>query len=252
MSKLHLGTIGWSYNFWRGNFYPSKATSRDFLAYYATKFETVEVDATFYRLPTQQAIINWKNQTHEKFIFSLKFPSLITHIKMLKNCERETSVFLERAQLLKEKLGPLLLQFPPSFGTEHLSDLTNFVHKLPKPQRYVVEVRDKGFLNEDFYSLLRANNVALAWVDTPNMPQINEVTSDFLYLRMEGDRSKVKGTLGKKEVDKGQDLRLWADKIEGFLGKDLEVFGYFGKYFSGFPPSDISSLLSLLAQDYYK
>jgi uncharacterized protein YecE (DUF72 family) len=126
------------------------------------------------------------------------------------------------------------------------------VHKLPKPQRYVVEVRDKGFLNEDFYSFLRDSNVALAWVDTPNMPQINEVTSDFLYLRMEGDRNKVKGTLGKTEVDKGQDLRLWADKIKGFLGEDLEVFGYFGKYFSGFPPSDISSLLSLLAQDYYK
>ena len=163
-----MGTIGWSYSFWRGNFYPNKTASRDFLAYYATKFDTVEVDSTFYRIPSQQAITNWKNQTPESFKFSLKFPSIITHIKMLKECERETSLFLERASLLGEKLGPLLLQFPPSFGVERLSILADFLNKLPKTHRYVVEVRDEGFLNDAFYSLLRANNVALAWVDSPS------------------------------------------------------------------------------------
>ena len=246
MPGLHLGIIGWSYSFWKGNFYPNKTVSKDFLAYYASKFSTVEVDNTFYRIPNQQAITNWKNQTPQNFTFSLKFPSIITHIKMLKDCQRETSLFLERAEILGEKLGPLLLQFPPSFGIEHLPDLVDFLYKLPKLHGYVVEVRDERFLNADFYSLLKANNTALAWVDSPSMPQISEVTSDFLYIRWEGDRKKVKGTLGKIEVDVQENLRLWADKIKPYISKEMNIFGYFGKYYSGYPPSDINLISNLL------
>lgn len=246
MGSLHLGTIGWSYNFWKGNFYPTKITSKNFLTYYSSKFNTVEIDNTFYRIPTQQTLINWKNQTPEKFVFSLKFPRIITHIKMLKDCDRETNIFLERAKLLEGKLGPMLLQFPPNFGINRLSDLTNFLEKLPRLNRYVIEVRDEELLNERLYSLLKANNIALAWVDSPHMPQIEEITSNFLYIRLEGDRSKVSGTIGKIEVDKEKDLRAWADKMKLFLNEDLEVFGYFGKYFSGLPPSDANSLLNFL------
>ena len=246
MQSLHLGTIGWSYSFWKGNFYPNKTASKDFLAFYSTKFSTVEVDSTFYRIPTQQAVANWREQTPAGFSFSLKFPEVITHIKMLKDCQRETDLFLERTKMLKEKLGPLLLQFPPSFGIERLSSLADFLAKLPKTQRYVVEVRDEGFLNDAFYSLLRDCNVALAWVDNPFMPSISEVTSDFLYVRWEGDRKKVKGTLGKIEVDVQENLRFWADKIKPYLSKEMNVFGYFGKYYSGYPPSDINLLLNLL------
>jgi len=246
MQNLHLGTMGWSYNFWKGKFYPNKMASIEFLAYYSTKFNTVEIDNTFYRIPTQQATTNWKNQTPSAFLFSLKFPRIITHIKMLKDCQRETNIFLERAALLKEKLGPLLLQFPPNFGAKRLHDVADFLNKLPKQHRYVVEVRDKGFLNREFYSVLKANNVASAWVDSPNMPQIIEITSDFLYIRWEGDREKVKGTLGRIETDAQENLRQWAEKIKPYLNKQTEVFGYFSKYYSGYPPSDIDFLSSLL------
>ena len=246
MRNLHLGTIGWSYSFWKGNFYPSKAAAKDFLAYYSTKFSTVEVDNTFYRIPNQQAVANWNEQTPDGFRFSLKFPAVITHVKMLKDCQRETRLFLERAAVLQEKLGPLLLQFPPSFGVERLSSLADFLGELPKTLRYVVEVRDEGFLNEAFYSLLKDCNVALAWVDGPLMPSVTEVTSDFLYIRWEGDRQKVKGTLGKIEVDVQDNLRPWADKIKPYLNRETDVFGYFGKYYSGYPPSDINFLSKLL------
>jgi uncharacterized protein YecE (DUF72 family) len=246
MGNLHLGTIGWSYNFWKGSFYPNKTASKDFLAYYATRFDTVEVDSTFYRIPTLQAITNWKNQTPRGFTFSLKFPRKITHFKMLKDCQAETSFFLDKAKLLGEKLGPLLLQFPPNFGVEHLPDLAIFLKNLPK-NRYVVEVRDEAWLNADFYSLLRGNNAALAWVDSPSMLQTSEVTSDFLYLRWEGDRKKVIGMLGEVEADTHESLRSWADKIKPFLNSQMQVFGYFGKYYSGYPPSDINFLSSLLA-----
>jgi uncharacterized protein YecE (DUF72 family) len=248
LGKLHLGTIGWSYNFWKGSFYPSKVSSKDYLSYYATKFNTVEVDSSFYRIPTKQAATNWKNQTCSHFVFSLKFPKVITHIKMLKDCKRETELFLERAQILNEKLGPFLLQFPSNFGPEHFSNLDLFLQNLPKTHRYVVEVRNKGFLNEDFYTLLMTNNIALAWVDSPSMPQIEKVTSDFLYVRWEGDRKKVNGTLGKIETNQKSVLNQWANKIIPYLRDQMQVFGYFGKYFSGYPPSDANLLLNLIIQ----
>jgi uncharacterized protein YecE (DUF72 family) len=123
MPNLHLGTIGWSYNFWKGNFYPAKTASKDFLSYYSKQFNTVEVDATFYRNPTEETVKNWRAVTPEGFMFSLKFPQLITHVKMLKDCQPQTDAFLNGVALLKEKLGPLLFQFPPSFTAKHFQEL---------------------------------------------------------------------------------------------------------------------------------
>jgi len=246
MLNLYLGTIGWSYNFWKGNFYPNKTASKDYLVYYASHFNTVEVDSTFYRIPAQSTVTNWKQQTPQNFLFSLKFPQLITHIRMLKNCEYETDVFLKTVSVLGEKLGALLLQFPPNFNAEHLTDLEAYLEKLPKEHRYVVEVRNKSWLNQKFYSILRANRVALAWADSPLMSQISEVTAGFLYIRWEGNRKKVNGTLGKIEADREGDLKLEAAKIKLLVEKQIEVFGYFAKYYSGYPPSDIVNLQKLV------
>ena len=115
---LHVGTMGWSYGFWKGTFYPEKLPSNEFLGYYARQFGTVEVDSTFYRIPRTQTVTDWKEQTPDGFVFSLKFPQVITHVKMLEDCQEETKVFLERVSLLKEKLGVLLLQFPYAFKPE--------------------------------------------------------------------------------------------------------------------------------------
>ena len=141
------------------------------------------------------------------------------------------------------------MQFPPSFGVEHLPDLADYLKSLPKPNRYVVEVRDEAFLNEEFYSLLKTNGAAFAWVDSPNMPTVMQETADFLYIRWEGDRKKVNGTLGRKEADQSEGLRVWAEKIKPYLNSGTQVHGYFGKYYSGYPPSDINSLLGLLANE---
>ena len=245
MQNLHLGTIGWSYNFWREKFYPKKTAPKDYLAYYSSQFNTVEVDSTFYRIPTAPTVTNWKQIAPQNFVFSLKFPKLITHIKMLKDCQYETDVFLERINLLGEKLGVLLLQFPPNFGFDHLRDLEDYLHKLPAQNCYAVEVRNNSWLTPEFYSVLKSNGVALAWADSSLMAQISEVTADFLYVRWEGDRKKVNGTLGKIEADRTADLKLVADTIKPFLGK-MQIYGYFGKYYSGYPPSDVATLQSLL------
>jgi uncharacterized protein YecE (DUF72 family) len=245
MSHFHVGTIGWSYNFWKGTFYPQKLPSKQFLTYYADHFNSVEVDATFYRIPNEKTVLNWTKQTPQDFVFSLKFPQIITHVKMLRNCQPETKVFLERTALLEDKLGVLLLQLPPAFGNQKLSALNDFLCNLPKSHRYAVEVRNKNLLHDGFYSVLRDNEVALAWVDSPFMPLIDLHLSNFVYIRWEGDRKKVKGTLGKIEVERKNEIQSWAEKIKP-LSKNTDVFGYFSKYYSGYPPFDVTYLQSIL------
>jgi uncharacterized protein YecE (DUF72 family) len=243
-ASLHVGTMGWSYNFWKGKFYPENLSSEEFLAYYAQRFSTVEVDSTFYRIPRAQTIIDWKEQTPESFQFSLKFPQVITHVKMLKNCADDTKVFLERVSRLEEKLGVLLLQFPSMFRQQHVPLLQEYLKTLPITHRYAVEVRNKTLLNDDFYALLRSHNVALAWADSSTMPLIDEVTAGFIYVRFEGDRKTVNGTLGMVEFERTQSIKAWAERLIPFLDKRKEVFAYFSKYYSGSPTKDVSDLLN--------
>jgi uncharacterized protein YecE (DUF72 family) len=246
MSKIHIGTMGWSYAFWVGTLYHKGVASGDFLAEYSRYFQTVEVDNTFYRIPSNEVVAKWRDETPSGFLFSLKFPQVITHKKMLRNCEEETSVFIERVSQLQGKLGLLLLQLPYDFRPEHLSMLRNFLPTLPKTYRYAVEVRNRKVLNEDLYSLLKENEVALTLVDHPFMPKMDIVTTNFTYVRWEGDRRKVKGILGRVEVDRREKIHEWAEKIAEFSDNGLEVFGYFSKYFSGYPPGDAERLLDIL------
>ena len=245
-TKLHIGTMGWSYGFWRGGFYPKNLKSKDFLSYYAKHFNSVEVDSTFYRIPTAKTVADWNQQTSDTFKFSLKFPATITHIKMLKDCQEETRVFLDRVGQLKEKLGVLLLQFPPLFRQQHFPFLAEYLKTLPKNRRYAMEARNKSLLNEDVYTLLRDNNVALAWVDAAKMPLSMEATADFVYLRWEGDRKTVTGTLGRTEAYKTGSIREWRARLETLANRGTEVFGYFSKYYSGFPPSDVAELVKAM------
>jgi len=239
---LHLGTMGWSYDFWIGNFYPEG--SQNLLSEYAKNFDTVEIDNTFYRIPSGDIVRKWKEEVPDGFIFSAKFPRKITHIKMLRDCEEELSVFIEHLSLLGDKLGPMLIQLPPGFKPEMSGILKDFLAGLPERCRFAVEVRNKKWLDEKFYDLLRDNKVALVLLDHPWMPRMSTITADFTYIRWVGDRKKVKGTLGKVERDRSEDIRDWAVKIRGFLEDSVEVFGYFSKSYSGYPPGDVRMLLS--------
>jgi uncharacterized protein YecE (DUF72 family) len=246
LPKLHVGTIGWSYDFWKGPFYPQKTASKNFLAYYSSQFNTVEVDSTFYRIPSEKTVENWRLQVPEGFLFALKFPQVITHIKALRGCERDTAVFLARAELLGDKLGPMLLQFPPAFTAKRLTDLADYLSKLPKQHRYVVEVRNKSWQTPEFTAILNENGVALAGTEKLSA-EVEEAAADFVYMRWEGDRKAVNGFQAKIEVDRKADLKLWADKLKPCLDRGIEVFGYFGKYYSGLPPSDAKTLNKIVS-----
>jgi uncharacterized protein YecE (DUF72 family) len=148
MDRIHIGTVGWSYNFWVGTFYAQGTRSDEYLTEYSKHFDTVEINNTFYRIPSQSSLEKWNKQTPPGFLFSAKFPQIITHQKMLKNCENEVKLFLERISTLQNKLGSLLLQFPPTFGPEKIPLLTDFLSRLPKKYKYAVEVRNKKMFNE--------------------------------------------------------------------------------------------------------
>ncbi len=240
MKRFHIGTMGWSYDFWKGNFYSEGA--KDLLEEYAKNFDSVEMDSTFYRIPSRNTVMKWKEEVPDNFIFSAKFPRKITHIKMLSDCREELDVFLEHMSLLGDKLGPMLLQLPPSFKPEKAEILKDFLSVLPDGYRYAVEIRNKKWLNEEFYDILRNEAVALALIDHPWMPEMNTITADFTYIRWEGDRNKVNGRLGKIERDRSGEIKEWGMKIRDFLDT-VEVYGYFSKTYSGFPPQDVRMLL---------
>jgi uncharacterized protein YecE (DUF72 family) len=246
LERVHVGTMGWSYNFWVGNFYPKGTRSTQFLTEYSKHLDTVEIDNTFYRVPSKSSLEKWKEQTPADFVFSAKFPQIITHRKMLKDCEQDVKFFIERMSLLENKLGPLLLQLPPTFGGKQFTLLKDFLPMLPMGHRYAVEIRNSQLLNSELFSILKQNEIALAVVAGPFMPEINELTARFVYVRWEGDRKKVNGTLGKTEVDRTDETKMWAKKIKTFLGETDEVFGYFSKYYSGNPSSDAKQLVESL------
>jgi len=247
MKLVHIGTIGWSYEHWIGNFYPQTTRKKDLLPEYSNHFSTVEVDSTFYRIPNLTTIKKWKEQTPKDFIFSIKFPKAITHEMMLKNSFDKTNFFIKRISSLNSKLGPLLMQFPYKFKPNQTNLLKDFLHGLPKRKRFVVEVRNKKWLEKGFYSLLRDNGIALALVDHPWMPEIEEITTNFTYIRWEGDRKHINGTLARIERDRTDDTMKWARKIKNYLDESIEVYGYYGKFYSGHSPTDAKKLLNLLS-----
>ncbi len=138
------------------------------------------------------------------------------------------------------------MQFPPDFKPENFEILKDFLAGLPEGYRFAVEVRNKKWLEERFYDMLRDHGVALVLMDHPWMPEMKTITADFTYIRWEGDRKKVKGTLGQVEKDRSDEILDWAGKIKGFMFDKVEIFGYFSKSYSGYPPADVKMLEELI------
>jgi len=179
--------------------------------------------------------------TDPDWISFLISSQVITHDKMLENCEDNIEFFLRRISLMKDKLGVLLLQLP-TLRTEHLALLSNFLAILPKDYRFSVEVRNKELLQHELYSLLRNYNVALAVAEHPFWAKHEILTADFAYIRWEGDRRKVKGTMGQVEVNKTTNIAECANKIKNLLDGQIER-----AYYSGHPPTDAKQLLDILS-----
>lgn len=242
---LKLGTSSWSHESWRGTVYSAEAAPGDFLREYAARFETVEIDATWYRIPSESMVKRWARETPDRFVFAAKVPSSVTHEERLAEAMPELNQFVRVMENLGPKLGPLLLQFPYAFKPEQFDVLARFLEGLPSGVKFAVEVRHKGWLNEKFYDLLRSRKVALALIDLLWMPRLDVLTVDWTYLRFIGDRKGIEKktkTWEKIIVDRAAEMAFWAPKIQAFLDKGIPVWAYFNNHYAGHAPGSVDLL----------
>jgi uncharacterized protein YecE (DUF72 family) len=181
---LHVGTSGYSYKEWKGSFYPEKISAKDMLRFYSERLSTVEINATFYRLPQKSTLENWKQQVPKNFRFSLKAPQRITHFKRLNEVADDTKYFLDLAATLEDQLGVVLFQLPPNMKKD-LPRLETFLSALPTQPRAAFEFRHPTWFDDDVLELLRTRNCALCVSDTDDMPVTHiDQTADWGYLRL--------------------------------------------------------------------
>ena len=181
--KIHVGTSGYNYPEWRGTFYPDKLPASKMLAYYVERFTTVEINATFYRMPSAKTVAGWEAAAPAGFTYVLKAPQRITHFARLRNVDEPLRYFCDAARTLGDKLGPLLFQLPPNFkkATDRLGELLSF---LPEGLRVAFEFRHETWFDDEVYALLRSRNASLCIADTDEGTTPAVATADFGYLRL--------------------------------------------------------------------
>ena len=239
-----------------------------YLTHYASRFRTVEIDSTFYGTPKPERVRAWFEKTPADFVFSAKIPQLITHDKMLLDCDAEFAEFIGVMEQLGEKLGPLLLQFgffqPSMFrnGREFLERLRPFLRKLPSDHRFVVEIRNRRWLNDRFVDVLREHRVVLALTDHSWMPRPWElmhkektpdlITADFAYIRWLGDRKGVEAITtvwDKTVVDRREDLLHWVKLFRELVARDLTVYAYANNHYAGNGPGTVKLFWEMYEQN---
>lgn len=213
--RYFIGTSGWHYDHWRERFYPGDLPKSKWLDYYARSFSTVELNNSFYHLPSEKAFAGWRDSSPDGFLFSVKVSRFITHMKKLRNVEEPVENFLSRARILENKLGPLLYQLPPNL---HRRDelLESFMKGLPPGLTHVFEFRHESWLCKEVFDFMRRYNAGLCIFDMPDFEVPLEVTADFAYVRFHGSSAMYGSCYSDDELDQ------WAKRIAG-LSRDLKA-----------------------------
>jgi len=210
--KLHVGTSGYSYKEWKGNFYPEDLPAKEMLSYYSRRLPAVEINNTFYRLPQATMIENWRAQVPDEFRFSIKATQRITHIKRLNNVAEETRYLLDTSRLLGECLGVVLFQLPPNMKKDS-GRFKSFLELLPSDARAAFEFRHESWFEDDTFATLQAKNCALVVSDTDAKPLDDIIsTADWGYLRL------------RKTSYEPQDLKEWMKRVRNQKWSDAFIF----------------------------
>jgi uncharacterized protein YecE (DUF72 family) len=242
MTKYYIGTSGWHYEHWRGLFYPDKLVKPKWLEFYAQRFNTVELNNSFYHLPSEKAFINWQESSPEGFIFAVKVSRFITHIKRLKNVEEPLQNFLARAAFLQDKLGPLLYQLPPGMKRSD-ETLKTFLTLLPRQYCHVFEFRHESWIDDGVFNMLKKYNAGLCVFDMPDFTCPVVATADFAYIRFHGST----GLYWSRYSD--IELSDWAKKIRK-LGNNLKaVYIYFNNDAGAYAVDNAKTLGRLLGEE---
>jgi uncharacterized protein YecE (DUF72 family) len=242
MAEVRIGTSGYVYPHWRkGVFYPSGLPAQQELAYYAARFRTVELNNPFYRLPTSETFLRWREATPDNFEFAVKASRYITHIKRLHNVADEIALFMERAAILGAKLGPVLFQLPPTQQIDTVR-LRDFLALLTPNQRWVVEFRHPSWHMSETYQLLAERGVALCIPVGGRLQPDHITTAPFTYIRMHRGQEPAGGFTR-------QELKSWAARVRALAASDKEVYVYFNNDWEGFALRDAVTLERLLGME---
>jgi uncharacterized protein YecE (DUF72 family) len=240
--KIYIGTSGWSYAHWKNRFYPAELPAEQEFNYYSERLHTVELNNPFYRTPPVQTFEAWHDRSPEKFLFSVKANRYFTHLKKLKADKSSVEEFIQRADRLKEKLGPVLFQLPPHWkiNPERLQD---FLELLPPNHRYCFEFRNQTWYDEVVYDLLTINNIAFCIYELAGHLSPVMVTADFAYIRLHGPGDKYAGNYSKSTLGK------WASLCREWLGSGIDVYVYFDNDQNAYAAYNALTLQEILSKE---
>ncbi len=239
MKKLiHIGTSGWFYEHWIQTFYPNKLPAEERLTFYSRYFSCVEINSTFYHLPSEQAVKNWAARTPSDFVFAIKASRYITHLKRLNDYETTVPNFLQQLRLLGKKLGPILFQLPPSFQKDE-NKIAEFLDFLPRNHLYVFEFRHPSWYSDNIYSLLKKHNCCLCITDLNGSLSPLELTSQLVYIRLHGPSKAYRGSYSASQ------LKNWHQRITDWSSKKLSTYCFFDNDEKGYAIKDAFRLEKL-------
>jgi uncharacterized protein YecE (DUF72 family) len=237
-----IGTSGWVYKEWAGNFYPKGWPKKDEFQYYVRHFPTVEINATFYRLPTLKMVKGWNERSPQGFIFAVKGSRYLTHIRRLKDTGPGLQKYFRRLVPLGDRTGPILWQLPPNFlkTEDNVGRLTRFLKKLPTRYQHAVEFRHPTWMDEATFDLLRVHRVANVWISSLRMPQDYTVTSNFVYLRFHGLKD------GAYHDYTADELEPWAKQLSLAAERGLPCYAYFNNDLNTRAPLNAEALMKMI------
>jgi uncharacterized protein YecE (DUF72 family) len=254
--SILIGTQGWNYTAWVGPLYPPGTRASEFLPAYARVFRAVEVDSTFYAIPEARVVRAWAERTPPEFTFALKMPKEVTHGRRLRDADDVVRDFLERARQLGAKLGPILLQMGPDFGSDELPAIETFLPTLPGDLRFAIELRQSRWMSPEvlphLLELLARHGIALAlsdgrWIPRETMLELVErTTADFLYVRWMGPDRAITD-YSHVQFDRSEEIRAWSEVLQ-YAANTRDVFGFFNNHFAGHSPASARELQRLLGQ----
>jgi uncharacterized protein YecE (DUF72 family) len=238
MNRIYIGTSGWSYKGWEKTFYPADIPKTKHFDFYATQFPTVEINLTFYRLPTAEMVRGWRRKAPQDFVYAVKGSRFITHMKKLANLDGALDKFFDRIEPLHQKIGAILWQLPPILQLD-LQRLENFLKQLPQDYRYAIEFRHRSWVCPEVLQLLRRYNAANVALSSLAMPMDFSVTTDFVYMRFHG----LEG--GAAHDYTTAELQPWAKFIRQQAGAGKTVYAYFNNDWNVRAPGNAKMLIQM-------
>jgi uncharacterized protein YecE (DUF72 family) len=218
--RVRIGCSGWNYKSWRGPFYPTELPASEWLRYYSERFDTVEINSSFYRLPERSVFAAWRRQVSSEFVFAVKASRFLTHMKRLRDPENPIARLFSRASALGTKLGPALYQLPPSMGFD-LERLNRFLATLPRRIPHVVEFRDPSWYVAPTFACLEQHHVALCLHDKDGSAIARPFVGPFVYVRFHGTSGRYHGSYTDEM------LAGWARRLSTAARRGRDVYAYF-------------------------